>query len=116
MIRLPPRSTRTDTLCPTRRSSELRCVQFRVFLKRVLMATMLVVGFQDIESLMKRCTPEVTDQQIYDIVWELATRSSGDNTRYVFDRSEEQTSELQSLMRHSYAVFCLKHKKNNTYS
>src|SRR3546814_8792853 len=31
-------------------------------------------------------------------------------------RSEEHTSELQSLMRISYAVFCLKKKKNNTYS
>src|SRR3546814_3089324 len=29
------------------------------------------------------------------------------------DRSEEHTSELQSLMRLSYAVFCLKKKKNN---
>src|SRR3546814_3567255 len=29
------------------------------------------------------------------------------------DRSEEHTSELQSLMRSSYAVFCLKKKKNN---
>src|SRR3546814_6088628 len=31
-----------------------------------------------------------------------------------FGRSEEHTSELQSLMRISYAVFCLKKKKNNT--
>src|SRR3546814_3655986 len=30
------------------------------------------------------------------------------------NRSEEHTSELQSLMRHSYAVFCLKKKKQNT--
>src|SRR3546814_6273002 len=30
------------------------------------------------------------------------------------DRSEEHTSELQSLMRNSYAVFCLKKKKKNT--
>src|SRR3546814_4081864 len=30
-------------------------------------------------------------------------------------RSEEHTSELQSLMRISYAVFCLKKKKNNEY-
>src|SRR3546814_9551236 len=30
-------------------------------------------------------------------------------------RSEEQTSELQSLMRNSYAVFCLKKKKKETY-
>src|SRR3546814_2630256 len=32
------------------------------------------------------------------------------------DRSEEHTSELQSLMRISYAVFCLKKKKKNTRS
>src|SRR3546814_10757259 len=32
---------------------------------------------------------------------------------YWFDRSEEHTSELQSLMRSSYAVFCLKKKNNN---
>src|SRR3546814_7813581 len=32
----------------------------------------------------------------------------------VVDRSEEHTSELQSLMRISYAVFCLKKKNNNT--
>src|SRR3546814_814121 len=33
----------------------------------------------------------------------------------VCERSEEHTSELQSLMRISYAVFCLKHKNNNTH-
>src|SRR3546814_1542698 len=32
------------------------------------------------------------------------------------DRSEEHTSELQSLMRISYAVFCLKKKKNNGHN
>src|SRR3546814_1000790 len=32
--------------------------------------------------------------------------------RYRLSRSEEHTSELQSLMRNSYAVFCLKKKKN----
>src|SRR3546814_1553354 len=35
------------------------------------------------------------------------------NKIYVYDRSEEHTSELQSLMRISYAVFCLKKKKIN---
>src|SRR3546814_5591069 len=34
------------------------------------------------------------------------------NTRRALRRSEEHTSELQSLMRISYAVFCLKKKKN----
>src|SRR3546814_1830772 len=36
----------------------------------------------------------------------------GHDRRYALDRSEEHTSELQSLMRISYAVFCLKKKKN----
>src|SRR3546814_7110298 len=40
---------------------------------------------------------------------------SGQNAILRYDRSEEHTSELQSLMRISYAVFCLKKKKNNTY-
>src|SRR3546814_6588014 len=35
-------------------------------------------------------------------------------TKAVGSRSEEHTSELQSLMRISYAVFCLKKKKNKT--
>src|SRR3546814_7348283 len=34
-------------------------------------------------------------------------------TRRAYSRSEEHTSELQSLMRHSYAVFCLKKKTHN---
>src|SRR3546814_6977866 len=44
-------------------------------------------------------------------------RDRGDRRRYRgagFQRSEEHTSELQSLMRISYAVFCLKKKKNKT--
>src|SRR3546814_6977409 len=41
-------------------------------------------------------------------------RNLAERTRlYVSARSEEHTSELQSLMRISYAVFCLKKKKNN---
>src|SRR3546814_10513695 len=35
-------------------------------------------------------------------------------SRYV--RSDEHTSELQSLMRNSYAVFCLQHQNNSNYS
>src|SRR3546814_4144137 len=37
-------------------------------------------------------------------------RSTGGHTQYCHGRSEEHTSELQSLMRTSYAVFCLKKK------
>src|SRR3546814_5359564 len=43
-------------------------------------------------------------------------QTAGDVTRLgAFHRSEEHTSELQSLMRNSYAVFCLK-KKNTAHT
>src|SRR3546814_1277229 len=45
-------------------------------------------------------------------VQELKLAESSGHSR--LDRSEEHTSELQSLMRISYAVFCLKKKNNNT--
>src|SRR3546814_1863097 len=44
----------------------------------------------------------------------VAVRELPDFTRMDFDRSEEHTSELQSLMRISYAVFCLKKKITHT--
>src|SRR3546814_7143453 len=49
----------------------------------------------------------------------LATQTQGllaarPDVRWRIIRSEEHTSELQSLMRNSYAVFCLKKKKKNT--
>src|SRR3546814_5812170 len=59
----------------------------------------------------------------FDVAWRIASDVTGRHAS--FDgRSEEHTSELQSLMRISYAVFCLKKKKNihttqttsNTYS
>src|SRR3546814_5895101 len=55
---------------------------------------------------------------VYD---DFITQATGKGTRLECcegsERSEEHTSELQSLMRISYAVFCLKNKKNNhTYS
>src|SRR3546814_4381673 len=42
----------------------------------------------------------------------LAAQLRGETRVTVANRSEEHTSELQSLMRISYAVFCLKKKKN----
>src|SRR3546814_3157368 len=41
-----------------------------------------------------------------------AQHGGGDRTAAQLSRSEEHTSELQSLMRNSYAVFCLKKKTN----
>src|SRR3546814_3112091 len=49
---------------------------------------------------------------------QLRHRPAGDGpaSRVAGRRSEEHTSELQSLMRISYAVFCLKKKKRHTYT
>src|SRR3546814_1256837 len=48
-----------------------------------------------------------------DALAHFARRLVGEGHRENFGRSEEHTSELQSLMRISYAVFCLKKKKDN---
>src|SRR3546814_5449589 len=53
--------------------------------------------------------------------WRKADHESGERARqagkdHARQRSEEHTSELQSLMRISYAVFCLKKKKKNTHT
>src|SRR3546814_4067641 len=49
------------------------------------------------------------------LFWNLWAGTNGFFFPYIL-RSEEHTSELQSLMRISYAVFCLKTQKNNTYT
>src|SRR3546814_5680086 len=84
MIRRPPRSTRTDTLFPY-------TTLFRSHDESVRSARRSSRGSQGAGAPGGR----------------LAARGGGRQ-----DRSEEHTSELQSLMRISYAVFCLKKKKS----
>src|SRR3546814_738904 len=55
---------------------------------------------------------ELLRQQINDLVVVLHLEARLDDLLAPLQRSEEHTSELQSLMRISYAVFCLKKKKN----
>src|SRR3546814_10515999 len=85
MIRRPPRSTRTDTLFPY-------TTLFRSGLQVERHA--LLVGAPGLEILTVVGAEEMR-----------ADAAAG------ISRSEEHTSELQSLMRISYAVFCLKKKK-----
>src|SRR3546814_3676348 len=96
MIRRPPRSTRTDTLFPYTtlfRSAYLRRSPVRRILR---LATVLTILFSTSVALAE-------------------VRIASWNVRHLgWDRSEEHTSELQSLMRISYAVFCLKKKKIST--
>src|SRR3546814_8201600 len=71
-------------------------------------ATQMVVERQ-MEARQDKRT-NYTREQFVEKVWEWKAESGGAITRQL-RRSEEHTSELQSLMRISYAVFCLKKKK-----
>src|SRR3546814_9922907 len=105
MIRRPPRSTRTDTLFPY--TTLFRSLALRLgFPGRKLVCQVFNLGDQDTGSLDHQSPgfgqldpPPMAHKQFC--------------LKLVL-RSEEHTSELQSLMRNSYAVFCLK-KKKNTY-
>src|SRR3546814_5735567 len=109
MIRRPPRSTRTDTLLPY--------------------TTLFRSGFQ---LLHGGGAESVAGRQQHALAFALVARrqladgrgladavDAGDEQDERLDesrhlqRSEEHTSELQSLMRSSYAVFCLKKKNQN---
>src|SRR3546814_2508613 len=99
MIRRPPRSTRTDTLFP----------YTTLFRSIVRPGPMKAPGLQYLAH--EHQAGAVPDQQL-DPVRPLRAEDE-DHPREGFEseRSEEHTSELQSLMRISYAVFCLKKKK-----
>src|SRR3546814_9487196 len=108
MIRRPPRSTRTDTLFPY-----TTLFRSRNFIDHVG----IVAGNEDARHAVSRCTVRVTGNR------GTLCLANGNAVGVVLDheyyrclpksskRSEEHTSELQSLMRISYAVFCLKKKK-----
>src|SRR3546814_15863549 len=93
MIRLPPRSTRTDTLFP-----------YTTLFRSTLFFPLITASDRCHvrASLSEDGSPEMTSSTLQRAV-KLCFPSPG--------RSEEHTSELQSLMRISYAVFCVKKKK-----
>src|SRR3546814_4508290 len=100
MIRRPPRSTRTDTLCPytTLFRSRRRASPHRQ---------------HDLADMIARFEPAVRVGGLGEREGgvDLGLQSSRLDER---PRSEEHTSELQSLMRISYAVFCLKKKNEHS--
>src|SRR3546814_8699205 len=99
MIRRPPRSTRTDTLFPY-------TTLFRSTNPPPLSNWPEISNVQLIcDSQGDGCTAVNPLQK------EPGMRPNGDS--HFKKRSEEHTSELQSLMRNSYAVFCLKKKKQH---
>src|SRR3546814_2895221 len=113
MIRRPPKSTRTDTLCP----------YTTLFRSQVNQLTMIMLGLYKLFNEKDLALVELNPLAILKS-GELAVLdgkvNSDDNATFrhpdlaAMRRSEEHTSELQSLMRISYAVFCLKKKKTTT--
>src|SRR3546814_2033090 len=104
MIRRPPRSTRTDTLFPytTLFRSSSASPSARGFDRgKVEIARDEHADARSLADAERR--RDLRCRRRY-----FATRKGA---RQGDDRSEEHTSELQSLMRISYAVFCLKKKK-----
>src|SRR3546814_1634772 len=100
MIRRPPRSTRTDTLFPY--TTLFRSLNERE--RHILTERRLTDDPKTLEDL----------SQVYEVSRERVRQIEVRAFEKLQKRSEEHTSELQSLMRISYAVFCLKKKKNNT--
>src|SRR3546814_9152681 len=105
MIRRPPRTTRTDTLFPY-------TTLFRSQRVDHLPPVGLLAGDVQQRSPDGAEVPPLvvvpSPQQWHSLADRLVPQ--GDVT---YRRSEEHTSELQSLMRISYAVFCLKKKKKH---
>src|SRR3546814_10656084 len=121
MIRRPPSSTRTDTLFPytTLFRSQLLALNKGDLLDAELMediaAQLREAGAEEIYSISGATgagIPTLLDQVIPRL-GEDGRTSEPDEGEETAWRSEEHTSELQSIMRISHAVFCLKKKKNN---
>src|SRR3546814_5865375 len=101
MIRRPPVSTRTDTLVPYTTLFRAECGPPHA-----------IVSSNNHEVLERTDYVTVTQNQRRAGVRICAVFEFDDVGKITAWRSEEHTSELQSLMRISYAVFCLKKKKH----
>src|SRR3546814_9759404 len=115
MIRRPPRSTRTDTLFPYTtlfRSTDIDKAQMDVQNKLALVEQRLP------EQVRRQGIPVQKANSGFLLLIAVGSNSGRTGALELgnfANRSEEHTSELQSLMRISYAVFCLK-KKNKKKS
>src|SRR3546814_7721331 len=134
MTRRPPRSTRTDTLFPyttlfrstvilaPRGEFSQGALAIKPMKKQAFIAASRVTGLH--RSVIWQASTEIEADDIRRTMHAHDIINATDLPRSPFPllprheraaegRSEEHTSELQSLMRISYAVFCLKKKKSN---
>src|SRR3546814_5915709 len=110
MLRRPPRSTRTDPLFPdTTLFRSGSCVMVTREGTRPLLVEVQALVDASPPSNPRRVAVGLEQNRLA-MLLAVLHRHGG---VVVGDRSEEHTSELQSLMRISYAVFCLKKKKYN---
>src|SRR3546814_2326437 len=110
MKRRPPRSTRTDTLFPYTtlfRSQMLDLRRHNVF-KLKIGARTLAEDIAHVAAIKRALGDRGAVRVDVNMAWSELQAARG---MAALARSEEHTSELQSLMRISYAVFCLKKKK-----
>src|SRR3546814_9363823 len=103
MIRRPPRSTRTDTLLPYTTLFRSRTT---LALTAASLANDATGQIQGSDGATFTSAGAITNAGTLILGF-----NSGKNGTVTGLRSEEHMSELQSLMRISYAVFCLKKKK-----
>src|SRR3546814_7230986 len=106
MIRRTPRSTRNDTLVPD--TTRFRSHLIYVIANRGKCRAAVLASAPQFRAVNDHIA---FHYRIAGKRWAILTRKQCIRWSY---RSEEHTSELQSLMRLSYAVFCLKPKKQTS--
>src|SRR3546814_7459718 len=109
MIRRPQRVTRTDTLFPYTTLFRSDSPIVRVTRSDTTPAMNPAAASSRARRALRETMPHVNDTAASAHTATCAGVLK--SLRYTPPRSEEHTSELQSLMRISYAVFCLKKKK-----
>src|SRR3546814_10696354 len=132
MIRRPPRSTSSDTLFPHTTLFPPACSPDRLSAAGLFMAALIPFGAHaaSLKEIQKRGYMNIATEGNYapfefveggtpkgfthDVVAELRKYAKFEIRQDILPRSEEHTSELQSLMRISYAVFCLQKKNKQT--
>src|SRR3546814_6966267 len=111
MIRRPPRSTRTDTLFPYTTLFRSHVQIYPVDGSGNVIATS-ASALTSLRLPATSGTPKATQNVQLSVNLNATTEVPATAAFDRFDRSEEHTSEIQSLMRISYAAFCLQQQIN----
>src|SRR3546814_10821570 len=112
MISRPPSSTLPDTLFPY--TTLFRSAMAKVRTRPETGLLYLDFFYRGVRCREQTALPDTVENRRR--VQALMNRMSKEIKQGLFDRSEEHTSELQSLMRISYAVFCLKKKNRKIHN